>query len=154
MEILLREDVETLGKLGDVVNVAPGYARNYLLPKGIGVPVTDENKRQIEKARQERSRREMEELDRVGRQAELLEGFLCYMPVRANEQGHLFGSVTAGDIARNLAEAGFEGISPVMVSLEGHIEEVGDYDIEIMLHPQVRAHITVRVAAEVEGDVV
>ena len=152
MQVLLREDVDKLGQLGDVVDVAPGYARNYLLPKGIAVPVTDQNIQRMEKARQERAMREQEELERLSRQAELLEDFLCYVPARANEQGHLFGSVTAATIADKLQEAGFEGIRPTNVSLETPIDVVGDYDIEIMLHPDVRADITVRVSAEGEGE--
>jgi large subunit ribosomal protein L9 len=153
MQVLLREDVEKLGQLGDVVDVAPGYARNYLLPKGIAVPVTDENVQRIEKTRQERAMREQEELERLSRQAELLEDFLCYVPARANEQGNLFGSVTAATIAEKLREAGFEGIRPASVSLETPIDEVGDYDVEIMLHPKVRADITVRVSAEGEAEI-
>lgn len=152
MQVLLREDVDKLGQMGDVVEVADGYARNYLLPKGIGAPVTKENLRGMEAARQARRQRELEELERVGRQAELLEGFLCYIPVRATERGHLFGSVSAQHIADHLVESGFEGIRASNIDLEGHIEEVGDYEIEVMLHPQVRGHITVRIAAEQEEE--
>ena len=148
MQVLLCEDVAKLGLLGDVVDVATGYARNYLLPKGIAVPVTKDNLRQIEAARQARRQREQEELERVGRQAELLEGFLCYISVRATDKGHLFGSVTAQHIADHLVQSGFEAIRAANISLESHIEEVGDYDIEVMLHPEVRAHITVRITAE------
>jgi len=152
MQVLLHEDVGGLGHLGDVVEAAPGYARNYLLPKGLAVPVTDENLRRIDTARKARRQREEAELERVARQAELLEGFLCYIPARATERGHLFGSVTAQQIADHLVESGFEGIRGSNVSLEGHIEEVGDYDLEVMLHPEVRAHITVRIAAEQDED--
>jgi large subunit ribosomal protein L9 len=150
MQVLLRMDVPKLGRIGDLVEVADGYARNYLLPKRIAVPVTADNLRQTEIARAARLQREQEEMARVGRQAELLEGFLCYIPVRATEKGHLFGSVSAQDIAEHLAQSGFEGIRASNVSLERSIEEVGDYKVEIMLHPQVRASVTVRVASEEE----
>jgi large subunit ribosomal protein L9 len=152
MQVVLRRDVDKLGRLGDVVDVAAGYARNYLLPKGIAVPVTDENLRQVAAARQARRQREQEELERVGRQAELLEGFLCYIPVRATDKGHLFGSVGPQQIADNLVESGFEGIRATNISLDGHIEQVGDYIIDVMLHPEVHANITVRIAAEQQED--
>jgi len=152
MEILLRTDVENLGHLGDVVEVADGYARNYLLPKKIAVPVTARNLQETEAARQARRQREQEELERVSRQAELLEGFLCFITARATEQGHLFGSVGTGQIARELVENGFEGIRPGNVNLPRPIEEVGDYEVEVMLHPEVRLTITVRIAPEEEED--
>ncbi len=150
MEVLLRNDVEKLGRMGDVVDVAPGYARNYLLPKRLAVRVTPDNLQEIERARQARRAREVEELDRVRAQAEMLEGFLCFISARATEAGHLFGSVGAQQIADNLVASGFEGIRVANIRLERPIEEVGDYPVEVMLHPDVRADITVRVASESE----
>jgi len=147
MEVLLRQDVPRLGLMGDVVEVADGYARNYLLPKRIAVPLTEANKRAVEKAKEARRRREMAEVERLAEIAKKLEGFLCYIPVRATETGHLFGSVRAEDIAAVLSESGFESIRPTSISLMRPIEESGDYDIEVMLHPQVRVNIKVRVAA-------
>ena len=148
MQVLLRDDVQDLGSLGDVVEVKRGFARNYLLPKGLAVLVTQSNLRQIESAKDARRQRDSDELERVNRQAELLEGFLCYLPVRANEKGHLFGSVGPDQIAAHLIESGFEGIRPSNIDMPEHIEQIGDFDVEIMLHPKVRAHVTVRVAAE------
>lgn len=150
MEVLLRKDVDRLGRMGDLVTVADGYARNYLLPYRIAVPVTPENLRGIEVARQARRQREVEELERVHRQAEMLDGFLCFLTVRATEKGRLFGSVGAQQIVEQLAQSGFEGIRAAAVNLERPIQEVGDYDVEVMLHPEVRAHILVRVAGEEE----
>jgi large subunit ribosomal protein L9 len=152
MEVLLRRDVDNLGRLGDVVEVADGYARNYLLPKQIAVPVTPQNLQEIEAAREARQQREEEELERVSRQAELLEGFLCFVTARATEQGHLFGSVGADQIAAELVDSGFEGIRPSNITLSRPIEEVGDYEVEVMLHPEVRLTITVRVAPEEEEE--
>lgn len=152
MEVLLRQDVDRLGRMGDVVEVADGYARNYLLPKNIAVPVTQENLQETERARQARRQRDQEELERVGRQAELLEGFLCFITVRATEQGHLFGSVGPQQIADELVRSGFEGIRPSNINLARPVAEVGDYEVEVMLHPQVRANILVRVAAEQEEE--
>jgi large subunit ribosomal protein L9 len=152
MEVLLRKDVEKLGRMGDVVEVANGYARNYLLPRRIAVPVTQDNLRKFQAAIDARGQRELEELERVTRQAEMMEGFLCYITARATEMGHLFGSVGPQQVAEQLAESGFEGIRPANVSLDRHIEEVGDYEIEVMLHPDVRAHVLVRVAREEEEE--
>ena len=148
MEILLREDVPKLGKMGEVVEVADGYARNYLLPKQIAVPATEENRRQIGKKVAAREEREEAELDRVQVLATRLDGFLCYVPERATEDGRLYGSVNAERIAQALRRSGFEGIRPSSVGLDEPIEETGDYDIEVMLHPEVRVHVTVRVTPE------
>ncbi len=152
MEVLLREDVPDLGRLGDVVTVAPGYARNYLLPKKIAVPVTEENLAQIEASRAARRQREGEELDRVRRQAELLEGFVCYVTARVTGEGHLFGSVGVQQVADHLVADGFEGIRSSNISLDRPVQEVGDYEVEVMLHPEVRAHILLRVASEVDDE--
>jgi large subunit ribosomal protein L9 len=152
MQVLLRRDVENLGQLGDVVEVADGYARNYLLPSKIAVPVTPQNLREVDAARQARKRRAEEELARVGRQAEMLEGFLCYITVRATDKGHLFGSVGSQQIADQLAQSGFEGVRSSNISLARPIEQVGDYEVEVMLHPEVRARILVRVAREEEEE--
>jgi large subunit ribosomal protein L9 len=152
MQVLLRKDVEKLGHLGDVVEVADGYARNYLLPQQIAVPVTPQNLRAVEAARQARRLRSEEELARVGRQAEMLEGFLCYITARATDKGHLFGSVGQQQVADQLVQNGFEGVRASNVSLERPIDQVGDYQVEIMLHPEVRARILVRVAAEEEEE--
>lgn len=151
MEVLLQRDIEKLGHMGDVVNVAPGYARNYLLPKKFAVPVTPQNLLAMEKVREARRAREMEEMDRVRQQAGLLEGFLCFIEARATEKGHLFGSVGPQQIADHLVASGFEGIRATNVELMRPIEEVGDYEVSIMLHPEVRATVTVRVASEEEA---
>ena len=152
MRVLLRRDVQRLGSIGDLVEVADGYARNYLLPKKIAVPATAANKREIETLRRARQEREVAEMERTKSVADRLEGFLCYIPVRATERGHLFGSVTAEHIAETLAESGFEGVRASNVGLISHIEEIGDYDVEVMLHPEVRVNIKVRVAPEAEEE--
>jgi len=148
MEVLLQKDVEKLGRMGDLVDVAAGYARNYLLPKRIAVAVTADNLRQIEKLREARRQREMEEAERVRQQAGLLEGYLCFIRARATEKGHLFGSVGPQQIADHLVANGFEGMRAANVELIRPIEEVGDYEVSIMLHPEVRTSIMVRVVSE------
>jgi large subunit ribosomal protein L9 len=150
MEVLLQKDIEKLGHMGDVVRVAAGYARNYLLPKQIAVAVTPENVRQIEKLREARRQREVQEAERVRQQAKLLQGYLCFISARATDKGHLFGSVGPQQIADHLVASGFEGVRATTVELLHPIEEVGDYEVSIMLHPEVRATITVRVVSEVD----
>ena len=145
MEVLLQKSVDKLGKLGDVVDVADGYARNYLLPKGIAVPVTPDNLRAIGKAREERIEREKEERDRVAEIAKRLEGFVCVVPARATETGHLFGSVVAEQVVQALVESGFDSIRSSSILMTRHFEELGDYRVEAMLHPEVRTTFTVRV---------
>jgi large subunit ribosomal protein L9 len=152
MEVLLRKDVEKLGRMGDVVDVADGYARNYLLPQQMAVRVTAENLQEVERRREQRQEREREELSRVREQADVLEDFLCYISARATEEGHLFGSVGPQQIADTLVASGFEGIRAANIALDRPIEEVGDYRVDIMLHPAVRATITVRVASESEAE--
>ena len=152
MEVLLRHDVPSLGSMGDVVEVADGYARNYLLPKKMAMPVTGANRMTMGKAREARRHREMAEVERLQDWGKKLEGFLCYIPVRATEKGHLFGSVGPEHIAASLTESGFEAVRPTSISLMRHIEEIGDYDIEVMLHPEVRVNIKVRVAPIVEEE--
>ncbi len=146
MQVLLRRDVKNLGQMGDVVDVAEGYARNFLLPKKLAVQVNPANLRAVEHAREARQRRGQEELDRVKELAEKLEGFLCYVEARATEAGHLFGSVGPEQVAEALIESGFETMRPSNVNMPRHVEQLGDYDVELMLHPEVRARILLRIA--------
>ena len=145
MQVLLQKDVDKLGRLGDVVEVADGYARNYLLPKRIGVPVTPDNLRAIEKARLQRVEQDKEEKERVAELAGRLEGFVCVVQQRATETGHLFGSVGAEEVVESLAESGFDTIRPSSILMTRHFEELGDYEVEAILHPEFHVKFTVRV---------
>jgi large subunit ribosomal protein L9 len=146
MQVLLRQNVEKLGKIGDIVNVAPGYARNYLLPRKLALEVTKANVESLQRAKEARLKREREEVERLKEVCARLEGFLCVVEARATETGHLFGSVGPEQVAQALVQSGFESIRQSNVVLPQHIEQVGDYDVEIMLHPEVRANIKLRVA--------
>ncbi len=147
MKVLLNQEIDNLGDVGDVVEVADGYARNYLLPYNYACNVTANNLQKMESLRKAKERREEEESKRIEQQAEDLEGFLCVVEQRATETGHLFGSVTAELISDLLLESGFKGIRPSSILLDKPIENVGDYPVEVMLLPQVRVPITVRVTA-------
>ena len=146
MEVLLRIDVENLGQMGDVVEVADGYARNYLLPRKLAAEVSPANLQMIETARQARQQRDLDELDRLRVLAEEVSGFLCYIEMRATDEGHLFGSVGPEQVAQMLVETGFETIRPSSINMPTHIEELGDFEVEVMLHPEVRVNIMLRVA--------
>jgi len=150
MEVLLRQDVKDLGVIGDVVNVAEGYARNYLFPRKLALQVTKANLASLQRAREARIKREQEELGRLKELATRLEGFLCYVEARATEAGHLFGSVGPEQVAHALVDSGFEAIRMSNIVMPGHIEEIGDNEVEVMLHPEVRVKITVRVAPVTE----
>lgn len=151
-EVLLMQKVEHLGEEGDVVVVADGYARNYLLPRNLVVKAAEANVQEIEAAQEARRERDIQEKERIDVLAEELEGFLCYIEERATEEGHLFGSVTASDIANSLAESGFEQIRPSNIALDRPMEELGDYEVEVLLHPEVSVHMTVRIAPPEEEE--
>ncbi len=150
MKLLLCEDVEKLGWLGDIVNVKDGYARNYLLPQGLAIVPTERNIQSLaeEKARRAEVRKlERERLEQV---VEGVEGAEVVLAGKANEQGHLFGSVTARDIAENLRLQGFE-IKDAMVQLPGgHIKELGTHDVTLKVAVDLTAAVKVVVVSEDE----
>ena len=152
MKVLLCKDIEKLGWLGDVVEVAEGYARNYLLPQRLATQATEGNIRQI--ADQKAKGAELRKLEGKRLEAEMqkVEGAEAVVAAKANEQGHLFGSVTAREIAANLREQGFE-VADKLVHLSEHIKEVGSHPVSIKFAPELIATVNVVVVAEkVEGE--
>jgi large subunit ribosomal protein L9 len=147
MKVLLCEDIDKLGWLGDVVEVAEGYARNYLLPQRLATPATEANIRAI--ADEKAKRAEQRKLDgrRLEAAAKAVEGAEAVVAAKANEQGHLFGSVTAREIAANLREQGFE-IADKIVQLPEHIKEVGTHPVTLKFSPDLTATVNVVVVAE------
>jgi large subunit ribosomal protein L9 len=145
MELMLREDVEKLGHRGDVVNVATGYGRNYLLPRGLAVAVTDANKamiareRKLHEAKAAKERAEFEGL--AGR----INTMRFVAPRRVGENNILYGSVTSGDIAEFLAGKGVE-IDKRKIQLEEPIKSLGEHEVKIKLHPEVVATIKLTVS--------
>lgn len=147
MKVLLCEDVENLGWLGDIVEVKNGYARNHLLPQGIAVVPSDLNVRSLaeEKARRAEARRlAREEKERL---AQAIEGASVVLTAKANEQGHLFGSVTEKDIADQLRQQGFS-VSDEMVRMDGHIKEVGTREVVLKVAGDLKSIVQVTVTAE------
>lgn len=147
MKVLLCEDVKPLGWLGDVVEVNTGYARNYLLPQGLAKPATEDNLRAI--AKEKVSRAEERKLDRKRLEvvAKAVEGAEAVVAAKANEQGVLFGSVSAGQIAANLRQLGFE-IADEFVALGEHIKQVGTSQVTLKFAEDLTAAISVVVVPE------
>jgi large subunit ribosomal protein L9 len=142
MEIILRQAVENLGKTGDVVNVKPGYARNYLLPHGLAYEATPGNLKRIQ---QERDRLEAAESDRrttAQGLAEKLEQVSLTFSARVGEEGKLFGSVTATDIAQQLEAQGYR-VEKRQIDLHEPIKALGVYRVPIRLHADVKPEVRV-----------
>jgi large subunit ribosomal protein L9 len=147
MEIILREDIEKLGSRGDVVNVAPGYARNFLLPRRKAVPATDSNKKIVEQERQAHLRRDAKLVEESQQLAQLLNAVTLTIARKAGENDHLFGSVTAADIGDALAAQKFT-VDRRKIQLDEPIRTLGDYKVPVRLHRDVTAEVTLQVTRE------
>ncbi len=147
MEVILREDIEKLGHRGQVVKVAPGYARNFLLPKRLAVPATDANRKIVEQEREAYLRREAKVKSEAEDLGKLMSGVTLTIARKAGEEGHLFGSVTAQDIVDALAGQKFT-IDRRKIHLDEPIKNIGEYKVPIRLHREVTQEVTVNVVAE------
>ena len=149
MKVLLNEDIEKLGWLGDVVDVKDGYARNYLIPYSLAIVPTEENIAALAEEKAKRAEVRKIAKDKLAKVAESVSGAVVSIEAKANEQGHLFGSVTEGDIAKALRDAGFE-INASYVVLDHHIKEVGEFDVTIKFAVDLEAVVKVNVIAQGE----
>jgi large subunit ribosomal protein L9 len=147
MEVILREDIEKLGGRGDVVKVAPGYARNFLLPRRMAVLATDANRKIVEQERQAHLRREAKLEGEAQDLAKLLSGVSITIPRKAGENDQLFGSVTANDIADALAAQKYT-VERRRIHLEEPIRTLGEHKVAVRLHRNVTAEVTVNVTRE------
>jgi large subunit ribosomal protein L9 len=147
MDIILREDVDNLGTRGQVVKVAPGYARNFLLPKRLAVAATDANKKIVEQERQAHLRKEAVLKTESEELAKLLTAAKITIARKAGEEGHLFGSVTSADIADALTAQKFN-IERRKIQLDEPIRALGDYKVPVRLHREVTTEVNVSVVAE------
>jgi len=150
MKLLLKKRVEKLGRIGDVVNVANGYARNFLLPKGLGVNVTPGAIKQMESAKRKEDVRRREENTVLTALADELRDFSCTIPARANEDGKLFGSVSAHMIADELKNQGFN-VEENMVVLEEPIKQCDVYNLTIAISSEIKTNIKLWVVNENEA---
>lgn len=147
MRLLLRKPVETLGEPGDEVVVRPGYARNYLLPRGIALPVTDENRREVKDAKRAWAVRKVEDRKAAEALGAELEGRALRFERRVkSDSDELYGSVSVLDISRRLEEQGFE-IARNRIILGGPIRNLGEASVVIRLHPEVQVTLPIEVAA-------
>jgi large subunit ribosomal protein L9 len=147
MEVILREDIEKLGSRGQIVKVAPGYARNFLLPRRLAVLATDANRKIVEQERQAHLRREAKLASEAAELGKLLAGVTLTLTAKAGENDQLFGSVTAKDIAEALEAQNFS-IDRRKIQLADPIRQLGEHKVPVRLHKEVTVEITVNVVRE------
>jgi large subunit ribosomal protein L9 len=142
MELILQEDVEKLGHRGQIVEVAEGYARNYLLPRKLALPVSKGNLKQVEQVKRALAKREATEREGAQKQAELLGSLVVELARKAGENDQMFGSVTAADISDGLAAQGYS-VDKRKIELDQPIKTLGEYQVPAKLHREVTASIKV-----------
>jgi large subunit ribosomal protein L9 len=147
IEVILREDVKSLGKAGEMVRVKPGYARNYLLPQGLAFEATEGNKKRIAAETRARSVRHQAERVDAERSAATLSAVNLTLTGKAGDEGKLFGSITAQDIAEALAAQGHQ-VDRRRIELEHPIKTLGQHNVQVRLHPDVHAEVRVSVVPE------
>jgi large subunit ribosomal protein L9 len=147
IELILREDIKTLGRAGEMVRVKPGYARNYLLPKGLAYEATEGNKKRVAAEGKARATRNEAERGEAQRLAATLGEVALSLSGKAGEEGKLFGSITSQDIADALSRAGHK-VDKRRIELEHPIKTVGQHTVSVRLHPEVHAELRVTVVAE------
>jgi large subunit ribosomal protein L9 len=147
MEVILREHVDNLGRRGDIVKVAEGYARNYLLPRKLALAVTEANKRQIERERKAAEARDAEEKQQAEAVAQRLTQTGVEISRRVGENDTLYGSVTAADIAHALETKGFT-VEKRRVHLAEPLKALGEFTVPVRIHRDVTAQVTVKVVAD------
>ena len=149
MDLILREDIDKRGSRGDIVKVADGYARNYLLPKRLAVPATEGNKKIVEQEHQGHLRREVKAVGEAQDLATLMSGVSVIIAQKAGEMDQLFGSVTSKDIAEALEKQDYH-IDRRKIHLAEPIRQLGEYKVPVRLHRDVTAEIQVVVVKEEE----
>lgn len=147
MEVILKEDVANLGHRGDVVKVADGYGRNFLLPRKLALQATLINKAVIEQMKTSAARRSASEKALAEQLAARLEPLVLSFTRKSGENGHLFGSVTSSDIAGDLETKGIE-VDRRKIQLDEPLKSLGDFSVAIKLHREVTAHVKVKVLGE------
>jgi large subunit ribosomal protein L9 len=148
MKIILKKDVESLGKTGDLVNVSDGHARNFLIPRGLGIEASGKNMNALKAEMDTAARRTTKEKEAAQSAAERLEGVTCKISRKVGQQNKLFGSVTTKDIGDALRDQGIE-IDKRNIVLEEPIKSLGEFSVKIKLHSGVSADIKVIVTGEV-----
>src|SRR5678815_4313293 len=144
-EVILTHNIVGLGGESDQVKVAAGYARNYLFPQGLAIPVSAGNKRRLEVLRQRRAEREAHEYNTMSELAKGITKLTCVVKVKAGDDGKVFGSVTSGQIADELKHQFDISLDKKKIHLDHPIRTLGEHEIELRLHPEVKASLKVKV---------
>ena len=144
-EVILTHNIVGLGGESDQVKVAAGYARNYLFPQGLAIPVTGANKRRLEVLRQRRAEREAHEFNTMSELAKSITKLTCLVKVKTGDDGKMFGSVTSGTIADELKNQFDISLEKKKIHLDHPIRATGEHEIELRLHPEVKATLKVKV---------
>ncbi|ADP85127.1 50S ribosomal protein L9 [Pseudofrankia inefficax] len=147
MKLVLTHEVPGLGSPGDIVEVADGYGRNYLVPKQFAIVATRGVERQVDQIKRARSAREVRDLGHAQEIAEQLKALSVTLVSRAGKEGRLFGSITAGDVTDAVTRAGGPALDKRKVQLTSPIKSLGQHTVAVHLHPEVTAQVTVRVSA-------
>jgi large subunit ribosomal protein L9 len=150
VKLLLKESIKHVGRVGDIVEVSPGYARNYLLPKDLAVQPTPNNVKKVEAQRQEIERMERVRREQQAAMIEQLKAVEVHLERRANEQGHLFGSVTATDIAKQLQAQKFNIVAED-INLPGRLDRISDYLVRIKFAEDLATDVKIWVHADAES---
>ena len=146
MKVILKENIDTLGHIGDIVKVAPGYARNFLVPKGFAIEATEKNAKALEHDKRQLAYKKNKALESARNLAAKLEGLAIELVHQAGEEGKLFGSVTNMEIAAFLTQKGFD-IDRKKIVLAESIKQVGEVSVPVKIHPEVVATLKVTVKA-------
>ncbi|MCR4440612.1 MAG: 50S ribosomal protein L9 [Peptococcaceae bacterium] len=147
MKVILTGDVKGTGKKGDVINVTEGYARNFLLPRGLAVEATKHNLAELDRQKAALDKKRAEELEKARDLKKRLDQLVVTLPVKTGEAGRLFGSITAKDIGEALLEKHGLTVDKRKIELKTPIKALGSYPVAVRLHPEVTATIDVRVSA-------
>ena len=147
MKVILTQSVDGLGTPGDIVEVKPGYGRNYLIPRGVAVAWTAGGEKQATSIKRAQKAREIRGLDHAKEVKAALEALSVVLKAKAGENGKLFGSVTTADVVVAVKQAGGPALDKRAVSLPGHIKAVGKHKVGIRLHPSVEASFNIEVVS-------
>jgi len=150
MNVLLCEDVESLGWYGDIVKVSEGYARNYLLPHRLAIVPSESKIKAMAEEKAKRAEQRKVVIENFKKAAEAIEGAEAVLAAKANDQGHLFGSITVKEVAENLRRQGFE-VEEKYIQLDGHIKEVGERSVKIRFAVDISATVKVIIVPEAQS---
>jgi large subunit ribosomal protein L9 len=149
MKVILRKDMDDLGLEGEVVDVAKGFARNFLIPKGIGIEATPQNAKAFEALRKKVEIRRLKAKEEAEQLRERMQGLVLTFSHKAGEEGKLYGSVTGMDIATEIEKKGII-VDRRKIVLEKPIKSLGEFQIPVKIYPKVTANVTVKVVPETE----